>query len=121
MRRIKPFLQRIKKNFREFKKEESGGEIINQILMLVVALLLIALILWFALVQFQKAKDKALELFGLEDVPLELDKFEIQEDPFLSNKNSDEKNEILLKEEFTENFHSIVILPDYIDNLLPIC
>ncbi|MFX1275905.1 MAG: hypothetical protein ACFFBP_06730 [Promethearchaeota archaeon] len=119
MRNIKQFIQKIKQDFKDFKKGVRGGEIINNILMLAVALLLIALILWFALVQFEKVKDKALDLFGLEGEGLEMDKNEIQDLSFYSNhKNNNERELILIKEDFIRNFKSITNIPGFFNNLL---
>ena len=58
--------KKTKRKYENFKIDERGGDIINQILMLVVALLIIGLILFFALVQFEKVKNKTEEVFGID-------------------------------------------------------
>ena len=56
------FIRKIRRKFISFKRDVSGGDMINQILMLAIALVIIGLLLVFAVAQFQKAKD------GLEDL-----------------------------------------------------
>ncbi len=58
-------LRKIKRKYDNFKKNEYGGDAVNQILMLVVTIAIIALILVFAISQLELAKQGALDLFEI--------------------------------------------------------
>ncbi len=63
MVKIKRTLKKIKHNYKRFKKDERGGDMINQLLMLAVSLLLIALLIFLAMEYFNKAKSEGESLF----------------------------------------------------------
>jgi len=58
-------LRKIKRKYDNFKKNEYGGDAVNNILMLVVTILIIALILVFAISQLELAKQGILDLFDI--------------------------------------------------------
>lgn len=64
---IKKFLKKVKSKYKNFKTNESGGDMINQILMLAIALVIIGLLLVFAIAQFEKVKEGFIDLFSPAD------------------------------------------------------
>lgn len=58
-------LRKIKRKYDNFKKNQYGGDAVNQILMLVVTIVIIALLLVFAISQLELAKQGALDLFEI--------------------------------------------------------
>lgn len=62
MAHIKTFLRKVKKKYKDFKKNECGGDIVNQVLLLAIALLIIGLLLAFAMTELLKAKEGFKEL-----------------------------------------------------------
>ncbi len=67
MVKIQHFFKKLRRYFKRFKKDERGGEMINQLLMLAISLLLIALILFLAMDYFNKAKESGENLFDIDD------------------------------------------------------
>ncbi len=64
---IKKSLKKVKSKYKNFKTNESGGDMINQILMLAIALVIIGLLLVFAIAQFEKVKEGFIDLFSAAD------------------------------------------------------
>ena len=58
-------LGKIKRKYDSFKKNEYGGDAVNNILMLVITIVIIALLLLFAISQLELAKQGILDLFEI--------------------------------------------------------
>lgn len=63
MIKIKKLVRKTKEKIIEFKKDECGGDTINELLILALSLVIIALLLGFALDQLAKSKQKTEEIF----------------------------------------------------------
>lgn len=61
---IKALLGKIKKKCKNFIKNQCGGDVINQVLLLVIALVIIGLLLAFAINQFLLVKEGIMDLFS---------------------------------------------------------
>lgn len=58
-------LRKIKRKYNNFKKNEYGGDAVNQILILVVTIVIIALLLVFAIAQLEIVKEGIFDLFEI--------------------------------------------------------
>lgn len=58
-------LRKMKRKYDRLKKNEYGGEAVNNVLMLVVTILIIALLLVFTISQLELAKQGILDLFEI--------------------------------------------------------
>ncbi|MFX1365832.1 MAG: hypothetical protein ACFFCE_00275 [Promethearchaeota archaeon] len=88
---MRNFLEKVKRKYKSFKKNESGGEIINQVLVLAITVIIIGLLLVFAIAQFTKAKEGFIDLFtsdgnSKENEAISISQNKIQETISIQNK-----------------------------------
>lgn len=58
-------LRKIKRKYNNFKKNEFGGDALNNILILVITIIIIALLLVFAIETLETVKQDAMNLFDI--------------------------------------------------------